>query len=139
MANYYAVARSNYVHVDDIDGLISALKPFPDLMIIRESETSDRYGIFCDDGGWGIMGMDDDGKEVDFDPEVHIMPYVKEEEVLVMLEVGHEKLRYLVGYATAYVRVDNKTRWCNVSINDIYSLASEKFGLPKKGISWSYC
>ena len=58
MTNYSAVARSNYVHVSDMAGLVRALKPFESLCVIRDSIDSERYGIFCSFGGWAEIGCD---------------------------------------------------------------------------------
>ena len=129
MANYYAAARSNYVHIDDMAGLIQALSPFSDLRITEDTPDSGLYCILCDDGGWPGYGADDDGKEIEFDPIEHIMPYVREGEVFVIQEVGQEKLRYLIGIASAYIRRGDTVESTHVDIDDIYVKARDTFGV----------
>lgn len=127
MANYYAVARSNYVRIDDMDGLTEALSPF-DITISEKTPESGLYCLLCDEG-WPSFGFDEDDKEVEFEPFVHIMPFVKEGEVFITMEVGHEKLNYLVGYATAYIRKGDEVFTHIISLDDIYSRAADEFGV----------
>lgn len=135
MANYYAAARSNSVHIDDMAGLIQALNPFSDLKITEDTPDSGLYCILCEEG-WPGFGIDDDDMEVEFDPLKHIVPFIREGEVFVMMEVGHEKLRYLVGFANAYCRAaDGEVLQWGVSIDDIYSAAAREFGVDRDSIN----
>lgn len=137
MANWYGSARSNYVLVEDMQGLKDALEPFKDISI----EQGSKHG-FCfivdknsDSGAWpsSIYLDDDRDEEVEFDPAVHITPYLEDGEILVMQEVGAEKLRYLTGYAQAFKA---KTGECvGVSIESIYKLAANAFGVDVESIS----
>lgn len=128
MASYYAAARSNCVHIDDMAGLTKALSPFSDLTITEDTPDSGLYCILCDEG-WPGFGIDDDDREVEFDPLKHIMPYVREGEVFVMMETGHEKLRYLIGIASAYIRRGDAVESTHVDIDDIYVKAKDIFGV----------
>ena len=67
--------------------------------------------------------------EAEFSWEQHIMPFVAEGEVLVAQEIGAEKLRYLTGHATAFIRRGETIQKVGVSISDIYEEAAETFGV----------
>lgn len=129
MANYYAAARSNYVRISDREGLEASIGLFGGL------ETTDdefgRFAILCEEG-WPGFSLED---EVEFDPVKHIMPYVCEGEVFVIMETGHEKLRYLVGFATAYCRADDEVLQWGINLSDIYSAAAREFGVSVETIS----
>lgn len=106
-----------------------------------------------DDGGFSSMFMPEDTRrnrnllgypskrddkeqsfpeDVDFDWALHVMPFIREDEVQVVMEAGHEKLRYISGHATAYVRRANgEVASVCVSLGQIYALAKQEFGLPE--------
>lgn len=128
MANWYGAARSNYVQISDMEGLKASLKPFP--ISIEE-----KGGLFCllsedpDSGGWPSSAYLDDDYENEFSFEEHVMPYVKEGEVLIVMEAGHEKMRYITGYAEAYIRKPTGIESVSISLADIYALAKNTFGI----------
>lgn len=130
MANYYASARTNYVHIENLEGLTLALDPFE--IIIAPSE--DQQGLYCfladsDSGGWpSVTYMHDEDTEVEFSFENSIMPYIKEGECLVTIEVGAEKLRYLEGYTVAYVRHGDKVKHTSIHLDNIYKKAQYELG-----------
>lgn len=135
MANYCGVARTNYVTVDDVEGLKKALEPWPIKVI---TNAAGQVGFLDDDPdgcGWPSWACDDDGNELDLDVAEVIMPFVKEGEVLVLKESGHEKMQYVTGWSTAWVRRGNDVQYVQLSLNDIYRLAADKFGVAKKSIS----
>ena len=127
MANWYGSARSNFVRVADLAALKNALAPF-DIQVQAHPERPE-YVYFSgslDSGGWPASGLDAGGNEIDFAPVNHICPHLKKGEVLIMVEVGAEKLGYLTGYAVA-LTTDGRT--VALDIRDIYDLALRRFGV----------
>ena len=128
MANYCGHARTNYVAVSDMPGLIEALQPFDILISKKQGED-----LFCllsqsESGGWPSSVFDDDDNEIEFSFEDNVMPFVKENECLVTQEAGSEKLRYLVGEASAFIRKGGVIESVYINIDQIYSLAQEELG-----------
>lgn len=140
MSNLYCSARTNYFAVEDLDGLKASLKPFPEITITAsEKKAMESKFALCvensDYGGWPGWATHENGEEVEFDFVTHVMPFVKADEVVVVMETGAEKLRYLVGYAEAYIRQGETVMETRVSIDDIYTMAAEKFKTPVDDIS----
>jgi len=133
MANYYATVRTNYVQIEDLDGLMEALEPFQ-IQIGGKQENLEGSGnnLYCftsgEDNGWPTSADVDDGPDEEFSFESCVMPYIKEGECLVCIEVGNEKLRYLRGYAEAYVRRGDKVEHTSLDLNYIYKQAQEELG-----------
>lgn len=123
MANPYAAARTNYVKFDDFEALKSALSPFP----LEVVEKNSKHALLVRDyEGWPGFGIDEEDVEHEFSFEEHVCPHLAEGEVLVAMEAGHEKLRYVWGRATAYIKSGDAV---SVSLDDIYDLAKAKFGI----------
>ena len=132
MANYYASARTNYVRVTDLEGLKEVLSRFPIGIHSQYAESDDPvYCFLCEDAdgsGWPYCAYDEEDREILFSWENTVMPFVKVGEVLVVQEVGAEKLRYLVGYSEAYIRrEDGRVESCHINIDDIYDKAKKLF------------
>ena len=132
MANYEGAARSNYVRIKDIAALKAALEPFA--IEVSERGTNGTVCFLSEDGdgGWPSTTLTDNDVEIEFDPVAHICPHMVDGEVLVMLESGHERLRYIVGYADAY---HSDGRRVGVNIENIYDKASREFDVPLDRIS----
>jgi hypothetical protein len=133
MANWYGAARSNYIKIKDINGLEEALEPF-DINISK-----DRDGEFVcllsgdsSDGAWPSYSEDDEGNELEFNFITHVVPYMAPDQVLIVMEAGAEKLRYITGYAEAY---HSDGRMVGLSLHDIYALAEKEFGVAHSYIS----
>ena len=130
MANYYGSARTNAVTIIDKAGLEKALEPFSGLTL---SERQDGRVVFlgddCDSGSFPSCAIDEGGNDLEFSWEEHIMPYVAEGEVLVIQEAGAERLRYIVGYSVAYMRIGDEVKSVGVDINDIYEKVAAEFNL----------
>lgn len=75
--------------------------------------------------------------EYEFSWEEHIMPMIAEGEVFVIMEAGSEKIRYVTGYAQAYVRQGSSVRCVTVSLDDIYQKASSEFKVDMAKIQTS--
>jgi len=129
MANWYGVSRSYYVKVARKVGLLESLACFK--TAIRVVEDAKKGTAFVCDDGWP-EAADVDGEVVEFDPAVHIVPFLDKGEVLVMLQVGNEKCRYLTGFAEAY---DTKGNCVTLSLSKIYEMAASAFGVPQKSFS----
>lgn len=129
MANWYGSARSNYVRVRDMDGLLAALEPFPIGVHTRENGLTCFLSEEADSGGWPstawVQRDEDEDEEIEFDPRVQIVPFLEDNEVLIMMEIGAEKLRYLTGNAVAFHPDGEKV--LSVNIHDIYALVKNEW------------
>tara|TARA_A100001515_G_scaffold46485_1_gene36595 strand:- start:776 stop:1183 length:408 start_codon:yes stop_codon:yes gene_type:complete len=102
MANYVCSVRSNYVRVKDEQAFKDFIEDF-DCELIRD--TDGRVGFVCGpwDGGGPHSYSEEYGEYVQLvDCEEEIGRHLCEGEVLVIEEVGSEKMRYLVGISYAY-------------------------------------
>ena len=128
MANWYGAARSNYVKVKDEQAFRDAMASLAVEVVTHGEGADTTFAVLArtDDGGWpssrGIDDEDDDELDIAFALASHLA----DGEVLVLMQCGHEKMRYLDGYAEA-IRNDGE-RVC-VSLNDIYQLAAKTFGV----------
>lgn len=114
MANYYGNTRTNYFHVKNPD----AFRDFMKTVGASEDnvhlwEETDRNGepIFAfgcygtilgvaTDGTDGVEDYGDDGEYYDFEEFVfQLSEHVAPNDAVIVIEVGNEKLRYLVGSA----------------------------------------
>lgn len=124
MANYYASARSNYFKVKDIEAFKEEFKD-------TEIEVIEENGKICMLFQEGIpdclAGSDFEGEplEREIDWAEIAKNHLVENQVMVLMESGAEKLRYIVGSAIAYSWTGESVQ---VSLNDIYALAQEEFG-----------
>jgi hypothetical protein len=123
MANYIAAARSNYFRVNDEAAFEAALEGL-EVELIRDS--AGRVGLIstqADDAGWPSSVYDEETGEHE---EIYVPGIVSEhladDEVAVFIEVGHEKMVYLSGFALA---INNQGETREVSLSAIYPLARE--------------
>lgn len=134
MADWTGVARTNYVKFKDLAGLKKVLDLFP----IEISDAVCVDGTKCllstdEYGGWPTRVCDvETDTDIDFSFEEHVCPYMEDDQVLVTMEAGSERLRYITGHAAAY---HSDGRKVELSLNDIYTLAEKAFGVRKGGIS----
>lgn len=124
MANYYASTRSNYFRVKDRDAFADFCARFFLLQYDGADETVMITADSGDCGGWPSYDMETDD-EVDF-PRA-LSAHLVDGEVAVLMEAGHEKLRYLHGQSVA-VNSAGDMRW--VTLSDIYELAKELTDKP---------
>ncbi len=154
MANYVALARTNYFRVKDLDAFKSALRVYgiephswDDRVcgaefVLDDARTNRPTGAIAlfSFGSWPSLDEDSvaDRLELDDDEEVpsqhadicslvadHLL---NDYEVAVFMEVGFEKLRYLVGTTIAVNSCDERR---SVDMSDIYALSEEL--LPDDG------
>lgn len=133
MANWYGIARTNYVKVKDYDALIKFIEglpievqPHPEAVNFVSFNPADN-----DTGDFDHYYSDDDGNEECWDWP-HIAEHFVEGQVLIVMTVGHEKSRYLTGYASA---ITWDGRVTDVNIDDIYQKAVREFGVEREAIA----
>jgi hypothetical protein len=124
MANYIASARTNKFHVKDIAALEAAM---PDDIEVRVESIPDRLVsllvINSDGAGWPSMIYDEASDDyLDWDVEAAVRPHLLDGEWCVTKEVGAEKLRYLIGHATAF---NNQGDSFCIDLDDIFKLLPE--------------
>ena len=132
MADWYGTSRSNYVKIKDMDALNKALEPW---CINTEADLHGRIAFFArdsDNGGWPSWAQDAEGNEIEFEWETVICPHMEDGEILVIRSVGAEKLRYVTGHAAAF---DNTGKSISLSLDLIYSMAANHFGVPEANIT----
>lgn len=131
MGNYNATARSNYVRVKNLAEVRRLLAERAPEITICESHKNPGtvaflVGGMSDTGCWpSIYPLDADGRpDDDAVPDEFgdfLAPHLEEGEVLILVEAGAEKLRYVAGWARA-VRVRNgAVESLTVSLDDIYT------------------
>ena len=124
MANYYASARTNYFRVKDIEAFTEEVEKY-DLEVVNESKEDGLVALFVpdssDDGSFpwcDYYTEDADGDEI---PWADIFArHLQENSVVIIQEVGSEKLRYFGGLAVAY---NSKGEEITININDIFGKA----------------
>jgi hypothetical protein len=120
MANYYSQSRSNYFRVKDEDAFLADMEDIPGIEVQGNNENG--FVILGDDpdgaNTWAKMDWDD----VEYDiPEI-VSKHLIDDEVAIFMEVGSEKLRYLVGVALA---INNKGETEQITLADIYAKAKK--------------
>lgn len=120
MANYYGHGRSNYVKVKDREKFRQLCNTYGlDLW-----DDGERLGFGTDKGEPNSFVYDDeigDEKELPFFLD-EFSKVLEDDEVLIWMHTGNEKLRYLVGYAIA---INSKGEQESIDINQIYVKAKK--------------
>lgn len=129
MANYIAFSRSNYVRAKDKTALTEFLHRFDDIEI---SEQDGRIGFHTNEDGLPGRWINDDERETIEDCANELGALLADGEVLIIQEIGFEKLRYFVGFSLA---IHSSGRTVKVGIEDIYELASMEFDVDEKSIT----
>jgi hypothetical protein len=139
MANYNAAARSNYFKVKDAEAFKAEMAAITGI-VVWEGQSEVRKGMFAvasddpDTGCWPSYYYDEElDDDVDVDLFGMVAEHLEEGQVAVFMEAGAEKLRYVSGYAVA---VNWEGEQVYVSLNDIYNLAKEKFGVMPDDASY---
>ena len=135
MTTLFSKARSNYVHIADINGLIASLRPFPQIRIVADPTNTTLMCFMVrdsDQNGWPTMSEDEDGHETEFDVTKHICPFLEQDQVMIMMEVGYEEQRAPSGFAVAYNQTGQR---CSVNLQSIYAAAAQTFKVPVQSIS----
>lgn len=135
MANWYATARSNYFRVKDEAAFrLEAAKLGLDVNPLRAKDETlfmvtpnmDR----SDSGDWPTWSLnetDEDGDMVELDIAGTLAKHLVEDEIVVLMESGAEKVRYVTGHATAFNSLGKRI---DLDLSDIYSKAAKEFRVP---------
>jgi hypothetical protein len=132
MANWYGMSRSNYFRVKD-EAQFRRWAEELELAVI--SDEHGRFGFYSntEDGGLPSCRCTedrDDLQEIDIVGE--LSAHLAEGEIAVLMSAGHEKARYVSGYAVALNRDGGRI---SVSLSDIYEKAASTFGIEVNSIS----
>jgi hypothetical protein len=137
MANYYGSCRTNYFKVKDEKAFEAAVEALPDIEFHRSDGAIDakHEGLYCilgnnaDGAGWPTHQYNEKLDDYnDFDLVSEVYPHLADGEVAIFMEVGAEKLRFLVGYTEA---VNNTGERVEVSLLDIYDKAKQLTDRPE--------
>lgn len=136
MANWVGYARSNYFKVKDTAAFKAWADTVPDVEVIESNLDKGfmiEVGRASDNGGWPSTRFDDDKEDdVPFDLWGELAPHLVDGEVAIMMEIGHEGMRYVTGHAVA---VHSSGKHVAIGLTDIYGLAAKKFKVPLEAIS----
>lgn len=133
MANYYGVGRTNYFRVKDLDAFREELDTIRGVTLHTKEEpcpeTGKAWVMLMDDnpdgGGWcPYYDQDTDEADYDVDLEEVIANHLIDSDVAIIMETGHEKHRYLIGWAAA---VNSKGESVRINLASIYE-AAESLG-----------
>ena len=123
MANYTASCRTNTFSVKDDDAFIQAMSIFPAITVLKRDRGFTLINDDPNNQGWPThlnAGNNDDCEEFDF--PAFIANHLADGEVAIFMEIGSEKMNYLVGVAMA---INNKHESRQISLDAIYNLAKE--------------
>lgn len=102
MANYVSTTRTNYFHVKDAE----AFRAFMDNVSGDDLELWDEkddkgdtvFAFGCEGSIYGIQNEDEND---DYDLFIkNLQEYIADNDAVILTEAGHEKLRYVTGFAT---------------------------------------
>ncbi|WP_233875038.1 hypothetical protein [Paraburkholderia adhaesiva] len=133
--NYHGTARTNYVSINDIDGLRAAIASF-NLEVHEHPEFAGTYAFFVSNGlGWPDHHVDDKGNDIGLNVCKVIMPFVHDGEVLVLMDSGNQGHHYVCGRAEAWRRHADQTESVAICLHSIYAIAADRFAVPVGHIS----
>lgn len=122
MANYEALARSNYFRVNDPEAFAAFCEKYQMEMITREKNGATLYGFILGESLPTSWYDEDSDETLEVDLSAEIAEHLVEGDVAILMESGHVKLASLSGYAMA-VNSAGVTRW--LSIDGIHEIAKE--------------
>ena len=106
MANYCCAVRTNYFHVNDPDGFkqfmdkVYGCEDAVDVWEEKDKDGETVFGFGCYGAIAGLVG-DDDEDDCEYDAFVDgLQKYVADDDAIIIMESGNEKLRYVIGSAT---------------------------------------
>jgi len=129
MANYYGTGRSNRFKVKDRKAFDEWLDKYGnwfstsdreeaggcELVLIGESECGD------------VPSHGEDDEEINFMQEIAEHLVDEPGNYFIWMTAGHEKMRYITGFASA-VNANGDEVW--VGLDDIYRIVEKEFGHP---------
>ena len=121
MANYCCTIRTNYFHVKDeaeFRSLMEQVYGSEDAVEVwekRDDEGNTTFGFGCYGGIAGIRDTDDDDlEETAFDRFLEkLQQCVAEDDAVIILEAGNEKMRYVVG--TALILTNKASEYLDIA------------------------
>jgi hypothetical protein len=127
MANYYEHSRSNYVQVKDLEEFKKMAAKYGAEVVPKDTYKPDEtyFALLWGENGFQEYPYDEDtGEDLEGDFYTEVAGHLQENSVLVVMGAGHEKLRYVLGWASA---VDCTGKTVHVNIDAIYTLAEKRF------------
>ena len=120
MANYNCAVRTNYFHVKDLDvfmDLMNRTVGSEDEVELLEEADQDGNPIYAFGCYGGIAGLPNESdNEIDDDSYDRftdgLQKCVSENDAVIIMESGHEKLRYVTG--SAFIITSNDTKYLDV-------------------------
>jgi hypothetical protein len=138
MADWYGTARSNYFRVKDE----AAFRKEAESLGLEVMTSSSDSGLLMvtpnaldDKGGWPTWSPDESDAGVDpleVDIVGSLSKHLVKGEIVVLMECGAEKLRYLTGHATAF---NSNGQRVDLDLGDIYRKAAKGFHVPVENIT----
>jgi hypothetical protein len=132
MANWGGMSRSNYFRVKDEAAFRAWAE---DLELVVVADAQGRLGFYsnADDGGFPSWRYKEDQEEEQaVDLVAELGEHLEDTEVAVLMSAGHEKARYVSGYAVA---LNSEGKHVSFSLFDIYEKAAEIFRVDVSSIS----
>jgi hypothetical protein len=125
MADYYGSSRTNTFRVKNPQEFLDWTEQFE---VNVHQRGPDSFSLFPETeyGCFPSYIYTEDGEYEDLDFFGELSQFLVDDDVVIMMEAGAEKLRYIVGVAQA---VNSKGEFLTVSIDDIYELVKEKWGI----------
>lgn len=130
MADWNGMALTNYFRVKDEAAFRNWAEEL-DLVVINDDQGG--FGLYGGTDGGGFPSWRDTGDgPQDLDLTAELAGHLDDGSVAVLMEVGHEKARYIGGHALA---VDSTGKHMTIALSDIYEKAAEFFHVDLKSIS----
>lgn len=144
MANYYCVIRTNYFHVKNetaFKEFMARVEGTEEAISLWEEKDSHGQTVF----GFGVYGAisgvrnsddDEDMDETAYDEFIDgLQEFVAEDDAIIIMEAGHENLRYVIGSATIVTSKSYK----HINITDrAKEAAADMLGNPQWDTTCSY-
>lgn len=115
MANYCCIIRTNYFHVKDVsdfENLINSVWSEDSIDVFRDRDEQGREVVGFGTYGsiWGLTENDaEEGDDASYDKFIkELQKCVEDDDAILIMEVGHEKLRYLTGVTETITRNEYK-------------------------------
>lgn len=123
MSDYNFAGRSNSVKVKDIEGLQESLKHFGHLWVYPED---DKYYISAEnyDAFFQNSYNDETDEEIELDPDIHIIPFLEDGEILIVMEISNCKLRDIYGFAGAWMKGKKRL---HIDLDQIHGLIEREW------------
>ena len=102
MANYVSTTRNNYFHVKDAEAFRAFMDNVSGDNLELWDEKDDKgdtvFAFGCEGSIYGIQNEDEND---DYDLFIkNLQEYIADNDAVILTEAGHEKLRYVTGFAT---------------------------------------